>query len=131
MLNCLDGLGIFASFNGQTTRLPVAWCSDVIRFQIMPPYVLCLKKNSHVMVYTLNDSKLRQEINCLDRISFIKYINEENCVLVSNFNEIYAFISLGIVCHVEQLLDKKLVDDAINLFESSASTISAYEFEIV
>ena len=83
------------------------------------------------MVYTLNDSKLRQEINCLDRISFIKYINEENCVLVSNFNEIYAFISLGIVCHVEQLLDKKLVDDAINLFESSASTISAYEFEIV
>lgn len=122
---------MFATLDGHTTRPPVAWCSDVFRFQIMPPYVLCLKKDSHVKVYNLNDSKLRQEINCLDSIRFIKYINEENCVLVSNFNEIYAFISLGIVCQVEQLLDKNLVDDAIGLFESSASTISVDEFEKV
>ncbi|RNA43847.1 Transforming growth factor-beta receptor-associated 1 [Brachionus plicatilis] len=129
LLNCPGDLGMFATSDGQTTRPPVAWCPDVVKFQIMAPYVLCLRRDSLVKVYNLNDSKLRQEISSLDTIRLIKFINEENCVLISSFNEIYAFISLGIACQVEQLLDKNLVDDAINLFETSTCTNSTDEFE--
>lgn len=110
---------MFATFDGQTTRPPVTWSSKTIQFQISNPYVLCLRSDSSIKVYNLNDSKLKQEINNLGHVKFMKFINEENFLLVSTSNQILALNPLSLALQVDQLLAKKQIDEAISLFECS------------
>ncbi|CAF0716807.1 unnamed protein product [Brachionus calyciflorus] len=129
LLNCQGDLGMFATSDGQTTRPPVAWSSNTVKFQISPPYVLCLRNDSSIKVYNITDSKLRQEINNLGNVKFIKYVNEEKCLFWSTNNEIFALTPLSIISQVEQLLAKKMIDEAINLYEISSPNISKDDFE--
>lgn len=106
---------MFATYDGQTTRPPVAWCSDCTQFQLCNPYVLCLTDNL-ICVYNLYDSKLKQEIH-LPQTKLIKYIREENILILATQGEICALKSISISAQIDQLLSMKKVDEALSLFE--------------
>ena len=111
---------MFATYDGQTTRPPVAWCANCLRFQIAAPYILCLTRDS-IKVYGL-DSKLKQDIN-LSEASAIKYVSGddgdgEDMFLVSRRNQIYALYATSVHKQVDQLLAVRDVDEAMRLFEN-------------
>ncbi len=108
---------MFATYDGQTTRPPVAWCANCLRFQIAAPYILCLTRDS-IKVYGL-DSKLKQDIN-LGEASAIKYVSgaNEDMFLVSRRNQIYALYAIGLHTQIDQLLALRQVDEVMRLFEN-------------
>ena len=120
---------MFTTFNGSCLRPPVAWCANCTQFQLSNPYVLCIA-NDTIKVYNLFDSKLKQEIN-LPQVKRIKYISEENIFMISSQTQMYALNVASITSQMEQLLVKNQVDEAINLFEQSNTSLSKKEFDEV
>lgn len=131
LLNCQGDLGMFATFDGHTTRPPVTWCSNTTRFQISAPYVLCLRNDSSINVYNLNDSKLKQEIKNLGNVKLMKFIKEEKYLLVATSTQILALNSLSLSLQIEQLMSRKQIDEALSLFESSSSSLSKEDYDQV
>jgi uncharacterized protein YbgA (DUF1722 family) len=122
----LGDLGMFAGYDGQTTRPPIAWCTDCTQFQIFNAYVLCLKNDSTIKVYNLKDSKLKQEIG-LSNVKILKFFNDENLLLVATSNQIFA-LNVLISQQIDHLLKCKLTDEAIALFESFSSYLEKESF---
>ena len=120
---------MFAACTGQTTRPPVTWYNDCTQFQISKPYVLCVSNDS-IKVYNLIDSKLKQEIN-IAHAKLLKYIADENIIIISTNTQICALNILSLPAQVEQLLLNNQVDEAVSLFECLGSTLDKKEYENV
>ena len=116
LLNCQGDLGMFASFDGQSTRPPFPWCNNCTRFQIFNPYVLCSSGDNHIKIYNLTDLKLKQEI-VLSNIKQLEYFGEERFLILATPTQIFILNRTSMLFQVDQLLIKNQVDEAINLFE--------------
>jgi hypothetical protein len=132
LLNCQGDLGMFAAFDGQTTRPPMPWCNNCTRFQIFNPYVLCLSNETAVKIYNLTDLKLKQEIQINGGpVKHLKYINEDRFLFVSTATQIFILNRTSMLFQVEQLLIKKQTDEAINLFEVLSINLSKSDYDEV
>jgi hypothetical protein len=116
LLNCQGDLGMFATYNGQTTRPPIAWSTNEInKFEIMLPYIICLGKDL-IQVYNLEDCKLKQEIN-MPHVKLIYQSVEEEFFIVSTRQQVYALTMISSQLQVEQLFQNNQCDEAIQLFQ--------------
>lgn len=129
MLNCQGNLGMFAHYEGKTTRQPITWCENCIKFQISAPYVLCATNDS-IKVYNLSDSKLKQEIE-FTQIRSMTYIEDENIIFVSTSTLVCALNPVSPSSQINQLLENKRVDEALELFDLLHKKISISEYEEV
>jgi hypothetical protein len=129
LLNCQGNIGMFANYNGQTTRPPMTWCNGCIQFQIAIPYVLCLTADS-IKVYNLQNSKFKQEINIIQP-KWLKYVKEENFFLISTPSQVCALNVASATSQIEQLLNNKQVDEAISLFDMLNTNLSQQKYEEV
>lgn len=125
---------MFAGYDGQTTRPPIAWSSNCSQFQIFNPYVLCLSNNnndtsSSIKIYNINDSKLKQEVQ-LPNVKMLKFIYDENLMLVATNNQVFALNAL-VSYQIDQLMKIKQIDEAIALFESFSANFDKESFNRV
>lgn len=129
LLNCQGSLGMFATFDGKTTRPPISWCENCLKFQISNPYVLCATEDS-IKVYNLADSKLKQSIE-FSHIRFMHYIEDENIIFLSTSSKVCALNPYSPASQISQLLESKRVDEALELFELLHKKLNSIEYEEV
>jgi hypothetical protein len=128
LVSCPGNLGMFATYDGQTTRPPVAWSNNCIQFEISSPYILCMTNDS-IQVFGF-DSKLKQDI-FISQPRAIKYLKDENVLIVSRSNQILALNVASINSQVEQLLQSNQVDEAIHLFQNLGTSLEKEDYEEV
>ena len=129
LLNCQGNLGMFATYDGKTTRPPITWCENCINFQISDPYVLCATSDS-IKVYNLIDSKLKQEIE-YTQIKYMDYIEDENIIFLCTPTRVCALNPYSPAMQINQLLESKRVDEALDLFELLNKKLNSSEYEEV
>lgn len=136
LVNCLGDLGMFAAYDGQTTRPPIAWAPHCAQFQIYTPYVLCCctangetsNWTSTIRIYSMRDGKQKQEITMPMNagVNLIRFFGEESLMLVATANQVYALNAL-ISYQIDQLIKAKMIDEAIALFESFSANFDSKE----
>ena len=129
LLNCLGNLGMFSSFDGQSTRPPIPWNSNCTQFQICNPYILCVSEKNVIEVYSMIDQKLKQEIGLVQMRS-IKYINEENFFIVSTPTQICALNVTSRSIQIDQLLKEQQLEQAVSLFKILYSNLGQQKYEM-
>lgn len=127
LLNCVGGLGVFATFDGQSTKPPITWMDEFKRFQIAHPYVICTDNDS-IYIYNLLDSKLKQHIN-FKGTKELEYIEEENFFILTTPVQMYFMNALSADKQIEQLIDKHKIDEAILLFECLNKNLGSLEYD--
>lgn len=133
LLNCLGDLGMFASYDGQTTRPPIAWSPNCSQFQIYTPYVLCCCENgsaSVIRAYNMRDGKLKQEISFAGSIQLIRLFTDEGLMLIATAGQVFA-LNVLISYQIDQMIMAKKCDEAISLFESFSSNFEPENFNRV
>jgi hypothetical protein len=104
----------------------LAWCENCYHFQISRPYVHCLNGDS-IKIYSLYDSKIKQEISFSQARSF-EYIDEENVFIISTPVQIFFIYPHTQEKQLEQLLTNDQVDEALYLFECLNAQLNPEEF---
>jgi hypothetical protein len=120
---------MFATFEGKTTRPPISWCENCLQFRVSNPYVLCATNDS-IKVYNLADSKLKQSIE-FGPIRSMHYIEDENIIFLSTSNKVYALNPHSPANQINQLLENKRVNEALELFELLYKKLNSIEYDEV
>ena len=128
-MKCQGNLGIFASFDGQSTKPPLSWCENCCQFQISLPYVLCYNGDG-IKVYNLLDSKLKQEISFSQARNF-EFIDEENFFIISTPVQMFIINPISPNKQIEQLVGLHQVDEATRLFECLNKNLAPSDYEEV